>query len=228
MTRRSKRLGRGMKEIRANGHGAGKTTQALALESYLGNPHIKIVSEISASACPPVAEPKTRQALSAAVETAYRNFRGQKHLDADIEETEKPRRGQPEHDLQVAFFARVRGLQRLVPELAVCHAPKVDFKRTGGLKDFGRWNYLQAEGVVSGVPDVCLPMAINGNHCFYMELKAKGKKPEPHQLAFHELLRKAGASVCWTDDLEQAWHFFLQYVGPLLTERKIEVKGLTY
>lgn len=53
----------------------------------------------------------------------------------------------------------------------------------------------------AGMPDrlVLLPDGV----CAFVELKAKGKKPRPVQLARHRLLKSLGFKVYVIDDVEQ-------------------------
>lgn len=138
----------------------------------------------------------------------------------------KKKKAHPEHDIQVAFFAHVRGLQVLIPELALAHAPKNDFKRTGNAKrDFAHWAYLKAEGVVAGVPDIHIPLAGALGKSFWLELKAPGNYPTDEQEKFMEMLEGQGHFADWTDSAEKAIEWLDIHLGPWLLERKIEVKG---
>lgn len=58
---------------------------------------------------------------------------------------------------------------------------------------------LKAEGLRSGVPDLCLPVARCGCHALYIELKRmRGGRPTQDQLDWIDLLTKQGnmAMVC--------------------------------
>lgn len=57
---------------------------------------------------------------------------------------------------------------------------------------------LRAEGVKSGVPDLCLPVARCGAHGLYIEMKAPGGRERPEQKWWRERLRQQGyhSEVC--------------------------------
>ena len=78
---------------------------------------------------------------------------------------------------------------------------------------------LKAEGVKSGVPDLCLPYPLQNNHepfgrsgvrfnvgfkcCgLYIEMKTKGGTVKPHQKEWLDYLAGVGyrAVVCWSAD----------------------------
>lgn len=51
---------------------------------------------------------------------------------------------------------------------------------------------MRSEGLKSGVPDLCLPVARSGYHGLYIELKAGKNKPTDNQLAWLEVLEAQG------------------------------------
>ncbi len=63
---------------------------------------------------------------------------------------------------------------------------------------------LKQSGVKSGIPDLCLPVARNGFHGLYLELKAHGGKLSPTQIWCLQRLRDEGyfTHVSW--DAEDA------------------------
>ena len=58
---------------------------------------------------------------------------------------------------------------------------------------------MRSEGLKSGVPDLCLPVARSGYHGLYIELKAGKNKPTANQLAWLEALEAQGykTAVCY-------------------------------
>ena len=82
-------------------------------------------------------------------------------------------------------------------------------KEAGGLCRKVRWIG------VNGAPDrvVILPAPMKWKFdnfdTIWVELKAPGKKPEPHQLAQHELLRRYGQNVVVIDSIAGADDLFL-------------------
>lgn len=58
---------------------------------------------------------------------------------------------------------------------------------------------MKAEGLKSGVPDICLPVACGGHHGLYIELKrVKNSRVTVAQMAWIEALTRQGyvAAVC--------------------------------
>lgn len=58
---------------------------------------------------------------------------------------------------------------------------------------------MRSEGLKSGVPDLCLPVARSGYHGLYIELKAGKNKPTANQLVWLEALEAQGykTAVCY-------------------------------
>ena len=59
---------------------------------------------------------------------------------------------------------------------------------------------MKAEGVLSGVPDLHLPLARKGYHGLYIEMKVGKNKTTDNQNAVMQALEKQGykCSVCYT------------------------------
>jgi len=87
-----------------------------------------------------------------------------------------------------ASFARVRH-----PELALLFAVP-----NGGHRHKAVAAKLKAEGVKSGVPDICLPVARDGCHGLFIEMKTATGRPSKLQRRWLDLLRAQGyhAEVC--------------------------------
>lgn len=62
----------------------------------------------------------------------------------------------------------------------------------GGARSGSQAATMKAEGVKSGVSDICLPFARKGYHGFYIEMKTKGGKESPMQKEFAEHLAAEG------------------------------------
>ena len=80
------------------------------------------------------------------------------------------------------------------PELSVMYAIP-----NGGHRDIRVAVKLKEEGVKAGVPDICLPVARNGNHGLYIELKRrKYGRVSADQLKWLEALMREGyaCAVC--------------------------------
>lgn len=92
------------------------------------------------------------------------------------------------------LFQWARMCQAKHPELGLMyHIPNEGKRsRAGG-------NRAKAEGLKSGVPDICLPVARGGFHGLYIEMKRReGGKVTAHQQEWIEQLRAQGyrAEVC--------------------------------
>lgn len=94
-----------------------------------------------------------------------------------------------------------------MPELKwMYHVPN------GGARDIITASRLKAEGVKSGVPDICLPVARQGYHGLYIELKVKRNKPSETQKEWLKALTEQGykTEVCY--GWESAAHTVKQYL----------------
>lgn len=99
-----------------------------------------------------------------------------------------------EHDEQVALFQWAALQVGRIPELGLLFAIP-----NGGKRDLVTAVMLQREGVKAGVPDTCLPVARQGWHGLFIELKWGRNKPTEHQLEWLERLTAEGylAVVCY-------------------------------
>lgn len=69
------------------------------------------------------------------------------------------------------------------------------------------------EGVKSGVPDICLPVARGEHHGLYIELKRReGGKVSAEQTAWIEALIREGYCAAICRGWEDAAHVILQYL----------------
>jgi hypothetical protein len=103
---------------------------------------------------------------------------------------------------QSALFEWAILMERRVPELRkLFHIPN------GGLRNKLIAVRMTAEGVRRGVPDMCLPVARQGFHGLYIELKRrKGGRLEPEQEDWIRFLAEQGykAVVCYGFDNARA------------------------
>lgn len=70
----------------------------------------------------------------------------------------------------------------------------------GGKRSISEAVKFKAEGVKSGVPDLCLPVPRHGFGSLYIEMKVKGGKVSEHQKEWHKALEHVGNKVvvCWS------------------------------
>jgi hypothetical protein len=105
-----------------------------------------------------------------------------------------------EHDDQVCVIAWARRSQGRLPELALLYAipngAKLPYQKDARGKRFSRQAMLlKAEGLTSGVPDLCLPVARGGYHGLYLEMKYGTNTTSEAQDAWIEALRSQGYFV---------------------------------
>ena len=96
---------------------------------------------------------------------------------------------------QATVFEWAKIQSKSIPELELMyHVPN------GGSRNKIEAARLKAQGVKAGVPDICLPVARNGCHGLYIELKrVGGAKPRENQLEWLEKLMRQGykVAVCY-------------------------------
>lgn len=116
-------------------------------------------------------------------------------MTAQIARARKPKAVVPtEHSEQVALMQWVRMAIAKHPELGLLYAIPNAAKRSPRLAA-----HMKAEGLRSGVPDLCLPVARGGYHGLYIELKRrKGGSVSVEQKTWIDLLnqQKYKAVVC--------------------------------
>ena len=113
-----------------------------------------------------------------------------------------------EHKDQVALFIWAATLEKRHPALAKMYAVPNAGKRTPR-----QGAYMKAEGLKSGVPDICLPVARQGYHALYIELKIKPNKPSKNQLKWIDYLREEGHRVEVCYDWYEAKALIERYLG---------------
>lgn len=112
-----------------------------------------------------------------------------------------------EHQMQQVVFKWAELISTKRPELKLLYAIPNQGKRS-----YAAANYLRSEGLRTGVPDICLPVASVQYHSLYIEMKRKGGKATPEQLRWHELLKSYGncVLVCYSDS--QAIQSIIDYL----------------
>lgn len=102
-----------------------------------------------------------------------------------------------EHKEQKALFDWAALAAPAHPELALMFAIP-----NGGYRNKVTAARMKAEGVKAGVPDICLPVARNGYHGLWIEMKSAEGRMKKHQRAFCQRLADHGyrVVVCWSWD----------------------------
>jgi len=112
-----------------------------------------------------------------------------------------------EADLQVEIVARALALASDFPEIHLLHAiPNGDWRGWGtGVK-------LKAQGVIPGIPDLCLPVPRGEFHGFYLELKKARGSVKPDQWDMMSALHSQGYHVRITNHLGTALTLISDYL----------------
>lgn len=98
-----------------------------------------------------------------------------------------------EHSEQVLLINWVRENQAYDPRLALLYAIP-----NGGSRNIATAKRLKHEGVLAGVPDLCLPVPVGEYHGLYIELKTMTGKASTKQKSYIQSLNNQGylAIVC--------------------------------
>lgn len=127
-----------------------------------------------------------------------------------------------EHQIQSAFFDWLGKQHRDVLAYAVPNAAR---------RSYGAARYLQAEGLKSGVPDVCICKAVEPFHGMYLEFKReKGGRLSEHQHDWLQKLCEEGYACAVVSGLDAAitaakcylgggWYDFIQDQQRRMAER---------
>lgn len=82
---------------------------------------------------------------------------------------------------------------------------------------------LKAQGLKSGVPDVCLPTAHGGYIGLYIEMKVKPNRPTENQKKWLRTLRAVGHLTAVAYDWEEAKNLIEDYLKLPLTIPKGDI-----
>lgn len=113
-----------------------------------------------------------------------------------------------EHHEQVAVIAWARLHVTKYPELRLLHAIP-----NGGLRDRNVARKLQAEGVLPGIPDLCLPISNKHYHGLYIEMKFGNNRLTKTQRYVIDLLREAEYAVAICYSAKGAIEVVLNYLA---------------
>lgn len=102
-----------------------------------------------------------------------------------------------EHEEQALVIQWAKMMEQFCPELELLYATPL-----GGYRPKKTAVYMMAEGAKGGVPDLCLPVARQGYHGFYIEMKFKNNKPTERQRYWMSALSEQGYRVdlCYSAD----------------------------
>lgn len=104
------------------------------------------------------------------------------------------RMSEAQHQANVLKWSQQPSIREKWPELALLHHIP-----NGGSRDRVEGKHLKQQGVKSGVPDLCLPVARGGYYGLYIELKAEGGRLSDAQKWWMERLSEQGyfCATCW-------------------------------
>lgn len=113
-----------------------------------------------------------------------------------------------EHDHQKSLVHWAKLASGKYPQLKLLYAIPNAAKRSPKIAAM-----MKAEGLQSGVPDLCLPIGNGAYLSLYIEMKTKGGKVTENQNNWHEALKSAGhkVAVCWS--FEEARNVIVEYLG---------------
>lgn len=113
-----------------------------------------------------------------------------------------------EHGEQVALIQWVEWSLTRYPCLDLLYAIP-----NGGHRHKAVAGRLRAEGVRSGVPDLCLPVASKGFHGLYVEMKAVGGRESDNQKWWRTRLTEEGYRSVVCVGVDQAITAITQYLN---------------
>jgi hypothetical protein len=113
-----------------------------------------------------------------------------------------------EHTEQAALFEWAAWHQSKAAALNMLYAVP-----NGGKRDKRTAAMLKAEGVKAGVPDVFLPVARQGYHGFYIEMKVGRNKTSDEQKAWLAALEAEGYYTAVAYDWTAAARALVEYLG---------------
>lgn len=112
-----------------------------------------------------------------------------------------------EHEHQVRLFEWAEIEKRRYPELSLLFAIP-----NGGHRHPAVAMKLKREGVKSGIPDLCLPIARGGFYGAWIEMKKLKGKLRDNQVEWLEALTKQGYLACVCKGWEEAKETLVDYL----------------
>ena len=120
---------------------------------------------------------------------------------------------------QIKLFNWARSVREFIPELKLLHHIPNEGKRTNGA-------LLKAAGMVSGVPDLSLPVARRGFNGLYIEMKFGNNRQQDTQKEFLADMAAAGHFVATCYSAEEAIKVIEEYLNlsdAVHTERNLNM-----
>lgn len=132
-------------------------------------------------------------------------------------------RRSPEHTIQVGVVRLAAMCQTQYPALGLLHAipngAHLPRRQKNGRVYCPEMNWLKAEGLKPGMPDLHLPVPMGGYVSLYMETKVPGAYPTREQQKIHALLREHGNRVEVYRAIDEGWEILLGYLtGQVMQE----------
>lgn len=131
------------------------------------------------------------------------------HKTGAVEGTKRKKPEQREAAEQEALFRWAEFVVGRYPELDLLHHIP-----NGGSRNAMEAANLKRQGVKAGVPDLFLPVARNGWHGLYIEMKAGSNKTTAMQDRWIDALRKQGYLVAVCYDWGTAVKVLTHYLDP--------------
>ena len=114
-----------------------------------------------------------------------------------------------EHQEQTAVLSWCAAMRASLPDLDLLYAIPNGARTTMGMA-----KKLKAEGVKTGVPDLCLPVARGGYHALYIEMKRQRLgQLSPAQRHWGDLLRAQGNLVVVAKGADRATELLAAYLA---------------
>jgi len=130
-------------------------------------------------------------------------------------------KGLTEYELQSSYMAQIREWARYCSELSLMYATPNEGVR--GIKTAAR---RKAEGMRSGIPDICLPVRTKTFGALYIEFKAEKGRLKPAQKIIGKMLAINGNCVLVSWSASIAWDLTQKYLNNQLDRRFVETVAL--
>ena len=118
------------------------------------------------------------------------------------------KRNNEEHRIQCAIVKWARDMSRTHPELGLLYAIP-----NGGNRDAVTGAIMKREGVLAGIPDLCLPVQTIFSGAIYLEVKTPRGRVSNAQESIHRNLRKQGNEVFVVRSAQDGIELIRNYLG---------------